>query len=785
MKVPLQKKLTALILVLSFCFSANAQNIVSLRGKVTTSDGKPAESVTLSIPDLNRKVSTNAKGEFNFTKLPVGSYTVVTNSVGLQRQEQNVTLVAGQNNSLNFVLTETSGKLDEVNISSAKANNFANKKSPYIARMPLENLENPQVYSIVSKELMKEQVTTDIKSALLNTPGAVTYNFPAGGVGIVFRGFLLSPNARNGMETTASRSSLDVSNIERIEVLKGPSGTLFGASVSSFGGVVNLVTKKPFDTTGVELSYTGGSYNLNRLTADVNAPLNKDKTVLFRINAAVHREASFLNYGFNNTTAVAPSLTYKASDKLTFNFDAEIFNANNTRRTYNTYESTTGIPATGVTNPADIQLDYRTSMFHDDNDGKTTAAKVFAQAEYEISDNWKSTTLYSLVSEDVNYSYQSYAVWSSPTQVTRRVGLWGPISNNFTNIQENINGQFSTGSIKHKFLAGLNYRFYDGGRRSGGNLLTLDNIDVTQPILPIRRKAVDAGLVLYTSPVAKQETISAYVSDVVNFTDRLSAMLSLRVDKFERRKLGTAEGFKQTALAPKLGLVYQVIKDQVSFFGNYMNGFQNNNPVNQPDGSLFVPDPTYAVQYEGGVKAELFNKKLSATASYYTINVDKAIRTESGVTFQDGTLKSKGVDLELIGNPIAGLTIVAGYAYNDNRIVKAAPVTVPGGTLDINGNKAAAAPENVANFWATYTLQNNLKGFGFGLGANYVDDNFFTTKNTFYIPSYTVYNATVFYDQSKWRLGLKLNNLTNKKYWDIGGNSQAPRNAMASLSFKF
>ena len=132
MKIPLQKKLTALILVLSFCFSANAQNIVSLRGKVTTSDGKPAESVTLSIPDLNRKVSTNAKGEFNFSKLPVGNYKVVTNSVGLQRQEQNVTLIAGQNNSLNFVLTETSGKLDEVNISSAKANNFANKKSPRV-----------------------------------------------------------------------------------------------------------------------------------------------------------------------------------------------------------------------------------------------------------------------------------------------------------------------------------------------------------------------------------------------------------------------------------------------------------------------------------------------------------------------------------------------------------------------------------------------------------------------------------------------------------------------------
>lgn len=158
--------------------------------------------------------------------------------------------------------------------------------------------------------------------------------------------------------------------------------------------------------------------------------------------------------------------------------------------------------------------------------------------------------------------------------------------------------------------------------------------------------------------------------------------------------------------------------------------------------------------------------------------IDNATRTEANFTVQDGKQKSKGIDIELIGNPAPGLSIVAGYAYNDNRIIKS---TNPA----IEGNKATASPENVANFWATYTFQNTLKGLGFGFGANYADKNFFTADNTFYMPSYTVYNATMFYDQIKWRLGLKLNNLTDKKYWDIGGNSQTPRNVMASLSFKF
>lgn len=753
-------------------FTALAQN-AALIGEVKTADGKPADFITVSIPELNKSTLTNERGEFSLNRLPEGSFKVVAKALTSVALEQQVTLSTGNKNRISFTLSETSRQLEEVHILSSKAKKLANKKTDYVARMPLENLGNPQVYSVVSKELLKEQLTVDIKSAVQNTPGAVAYNYPAGGVGIAFRGFISGVNARNGMETSASRSSLDISNVERIEVLKGPSGTLFGAAVSSFGGVVNLVTKKPFDTSAVEIAYTGGSYNLNRVTADVNTPLNKDKSVLFRINLAVNKEASFLSYGFNNTYTIAPTVTYKVSDKLTFNLDAELFNANTTRRTYNTYAA-----SSGITTPGEVLLDYKTSMFHDDNSGKTSASKIFAQAEYQMSKNWKSTTLFSFVGEEVDYSYQSYANWTSPSQVTRQVGLWGPISNNYTNIQENINGQFSTGSIKHKFLGGLNYRFYDGSRRAGGNILTLDNIDVTKAFAPIRRKAVDAGLVYYTSAIADQETWSAYASDVVNFTDRLSAMFSLRLDRFERKKVANTEGFKQTALSPKLGLVYQVVKDQVSLFGNYMNGFQNLAPVTQPDGSTLVLDPIYAVQYEGGVKAELFNKKLSATVSYYNIDIDNATRVEANFTLQDGKQKSKGIDLEIIGNPVAGLSIVAGYAYNDNRIVKSSNPAIA-------GKKAVSSPENVANFWVTYTLQHKLKGLGLGFGANYVDDNFFTGDNTFYMPAYTVYDATLFYEQPKWRLGLKMNNISNRKYWDLGGNAQAPRNAMASLSFKF
>jgi iron complex outermembrane receptor protein len=749
------------------------QNHGKIKGTISTSDGDAAAGVNIILKNSKYGTISNEDGAFEFNRVKTNTYTLQVSLTGYEILEQEVTVTENETATLNLQLKVSNKELREVVISSRKS--ILSKKTDYVARMPISNLENPQVYTVIHKELLQEQVVVNIENAIRNTPGAVPISYPSGGIGISFRGFTTGVNARNGMETVSGRSSVDLSNVERIEIMKGPSGTLFGSSVSSFGGVVNLVTKKPFGATATEVSYTAGSFGLNRLTADVNTPLNKDKTVLFRINVAVNKEKSFLDYGFNNALAIAPSLTFKASDKLTFNIDAELYNVNNTRRTYNTYTI-----ASGLTNPGELKIDYKKSMFHDDNDAKSSATKIFAEAEYEISENWKSTTLFSFVGEDVERSYQSYAVWSSPTQVARRVGLWGPIYNNYTNIQENINGQFSTGSIKHKFLTGVNYRLYSSNF-SGGSTFTLDNIDVTTNFTPIRRKAVDAGLALTTSPVADQKTLSIYACDVINFTDRFSTMLSLRVDNFEREKVGTTEGYHQTALAPKLGLVYEVVKDQVSVFANYMNGFQNMQPVTQPDASQLVLDPIYAVQYEGGIKAEAFNNKLSATASYYNITIDNATRTDSNnFTVQDGKQVSKGVDFEFIAKPINGLNIIAGYAYNDNRIVKTSE-----SNKAIEGNKATGAPENVANFWTTYTLQNKLKGFGAGFGVNYVDKNYFTADNTFYMPSYTIYNATVFYEQPTWRVGVKLNNITNKKYWDFWGSSQAPTNLLVNLTVKF
>lgn len=758
------------------CSAVAQQSHGKIKGKITTSDGKPASEVNIVLKNSKYTTSTNEEGNFELSRIRTNSYTLQISLTGYETVEQEVVIANNETTTVNVQLKVSNKELQEVVINNRKS--LLSKKTQYVARMPLKNIENPQVYNVIHKELIQEQIVIDPAGAVRNAPGVVPLNYPSGGFAVIFRGFTTGINSRNGMETLSGRSSVGIANVERIEVLKGPSGTLFGSSASSFGGVVNLVTKKPFETSATEISYTAGSFGINRLTVDLNTPLTKDKNVLFRLNAEVNNEKSFLDYGFNKTLSFTPSIIFKASEKLTFSVDAELFKVNNTRPLY-----PTATVASGITNPGDIQLNYKKSLVHDDVDAKSSSSKAFVQAEYQINDRWKSTTLFSYVSEDLDYSYQVLPTWTSPTTATMRATLFGPISSNYTNIQQNFNGEFSTGILKHKILAGVNYRYYtDTFSSTPTPAAPFRTIDVTTNFNPVRRSEIDKVLLAPVIRAGRDEyTFSGYASYVLSVADRLYAMASLRLDNFDRKESGTVPGYSQNSLSPKLGIVYQIVKDQVSVFGNYMNGFQNLAPVTQPGGEQLILDPLYANQYEGGIKAEMFNKKLSATVSYYKITNDNALIRQADLTYQqDGKQVSKGVEFEFLANPLPGLDITAGYAYNDNRIVKTSEANKA-----IEGNKAQDAPEDVVNFWASYKFQNVLKGLGIGVGANYVDKSYMATTNTFYIPSYTIYNQTIFYEQSNWRVGIKINNLSNKKYWSSWGAPQPPANFLVNLTFRF
>lgn len=776
----------SIVIVLLFTTTlAKAQHTVTLSGKVSTADGKPADFITVSIAGLSRNALTNERGEFRITRLPAGNYKVTAKSVNLQAVEQQVTLVPGKDNNLDFVLSETSRQLEEIHVESSKTNKFASKKTPYVARMPLENLENAQVYTSVNKELIAEQVIVDFKETLRNVPGVAPNNNPAGGTGGSIRGFNATTTVRNGLAVQSYQS--DPITLERVEVIKGPSGTLFGTSIVSFGGLMNQVTKKPLDTLKGEVSLTLGKYELSRITADVNAPLNADKTALLRINAAGHKENSFQNFGFKKIYTFAPSFSYQVDDRLSFSLEAELSQTNRSTVAY--YQN---LNKTSYRNFRDIPVPFETALTGSNLDASLNAANFFAEARYKLSDQWTSTTSVSYGENQIDHSNQVYPQWTADHKFDRTISNYGPRIFTSLNGQQNFNGDFKIAGLRNRVLVGVSFYTFRSFLRFT-SVGTYDQIDLTAPntaIPGINLEKVNAIVATktQTNTVNKQGSYSIYASDVLNVTDRLMAMLSLRIDRFENAApisngiTASSGNYRQTAYSPKLGLVYQVLKDQISVFGNYMNGFQNVAPVTQPAtseyaGRVDVFKPRQANQWEGGVKLELFNKKLNATLSYYDIKISNDTRLVEGTTVQDATSKSKGFEAELITNPLPGLNIVAGYASNSYRILKATANA---------GNYQAQVPTDFVNFWASYKFRGDvLKNVGLGFGGNYVAKCFFDADNLIVIPSYTVLNASVFYDQPKWRLSIKANNLTDEKYWTNYGIPEMTRQYLASVTFKF
>ncbi|WP_439583018.1 TonB-dependent siderophore receptor [Dyadobacter bucti] len=768
------KKLLSYVLFLtsiqSFAQTGNIQ------GKVTTSDGKPAEFVNVVLERTTRGATVDEAGHYTVNKIPAGEYTLVASFTGLVTQKKQVTIAAGESLTVDFTLAEDNQQLQEV-IVRASANRVTDKSSEMVARMPISNLQNPQAFNVVGKELMKQQNVVAITDAFKNAPGVVAALYPSGGIGALSRGFSTGIDARNGLQTTSGRGSADIAKVERIEFIKGPSGTLFGAGISSFGGVVNLVTKKPFETFRGSVDLSVGSFGLGRISADVNTPLNAERSLLLRVNTALQRQDSYNERGFYNSALFAPSVLYKPSNRLSVLVDAEIYSVNSIRPTYVRIT-----PDAGIRSYADIPLDYKKSLLQNDLDAKTNTAKFFTEAKYRLNGGWTSTTHFSYVNESTERSYQDYPVWISPTEVTIDVSRYGPVGNNYVNLQQNFNGSFLTGPLKHTVLAGANVTQYLGRGQSGGTGI-IRTLNVTNGNLPkIDRILVDSALVPGTMlNWGRSNTITygAYAADVISFSDRLYAMLSLRYEYFEDKSVGPwSSPYTQSSLSPKLGLVYQVIKDRVSVFANYMNGYQNYPSIVQPDGSTLQVKPIYAIQYEGGVKADLFDKKINTTLSYYYINIDNAVRYGSNsFAFQDGKQVSKGIELDFTANPAQGLTMILGYGYNNNRIL---------GAENLDRNISSNSPQHVGNYWVNYQFQTGaLRNFGLGAGGNYVSDAYFDDANLFLLPSYHTVNASAFYETGKIRIGFKLNNIGDQKSWGYWGAPNPTRNFVANLILKF
>ncbi|WP_340156201.1 TonB-dependent receptor [uncultured Winogradskyella sp.] len=806
------KSLLSILTLFLFANIAFAQS-GTITGTITDNNQAPLIGVNISLTNTNKGAQSNENGTFEISSIEPGDYILSISYIGFKTREVAVSVSNNQNTTLEtIVLYEGNEILSEVVIDGERRNKFSRKKTAYVSKLPLTDIENTQVYSTITTELLKTQVVTNFDDALKNATGVENLwsSTGRGGDGAGYyglRGFSVQPQLVNGLPGLTN-GTINPANIERIEVLKGPSATLFGNAVSSYGGLINVVTKKPYVGTGGELSFTSGSYGLNQIVGDFNTALSKEDNLYFRLNTAYSTEQSFQDAGFRKSFFVAPSLSYKVNNKLSFSFYGEITQAEQTNPTFLFLNRSA---PTASSNLDELGYNNKLSFTSNDLTLLNPTQNYRVEMDYKLSNTWQSQTLLSKSSTSTSgyYSYLfDFGILEGDTY-SRFISKQNA-NTQTTDIQQNFIGDFKVASLRNRVVIGLDYfnatetsnntgyAFYgnvtpDGGS-NGDNPFTAA---VETDAYALSTSAVDAALASQGvgNLKSKYQIYSMYASDVLNITDNLSAMVGLRLDHFDNEGdlTTTADDYDQTTLSPKFGVVYQPIKDKLSVFGNYQNGFTNVAPqlVGDPDAgpqTLQSFDPEEANQLEFGIKTNLFNNRLNATISYYDIKVKDRVITDPSSLFnkiQGGEVVSKGFEIEINANPVKGLNLRAGYSNNDSE------TTESDNTEILNRRPLEAGPEELYNFWANYEFQEgSLEGFGLGFGVNGASDRFainYASTGEFILPSYTIANAAVFYQADKYRIGLKLNNAFNKEYYKgwTTINPQTPRALLANMSYQF
>ncbi|MDZ7960272.1 MAG: TonB-dependent siderophore receptor [Aulosira sp. DedQUE10] len=611
---------------------------------------------------------------------------------------------------------------------------------------PLRDI--PQSIQVIPQQVIKDQQATRLTDVLKNAPGVVVGSrSPRDPLNIIrIRGFdALNDIILNGVQDRTVGTVGFGSNIERVEVLKGPASVLFGQG--GLGGKVNLVTKQPLRDPFYFVETSVGSYNSYSGAIDLSGPLNDSKTVLYRLNASAGTNESFIDFYDQQQYLIAPTLSWQISDRTKLTLEASY------SLTEGPYDF--GIPAQGSVLPNPNGKIPRNRFLSEPNfnNASNGAFRVSYNFEHRFSDNWQArsvfqTSLFRLRRDIV----APFGLQDDLRTIERGVENFD-YDENVYNLDNYVVGKLTTGSIKHELVAGFNLSKTDTNSKSLFNETT--PLDVFNPVYG---NATGASVPDFDIKNTIQQ-LGFYLQDQITLAENFKLLLGGRFDianqEFQDLIAQTTD-FKQTeAFSPRVGIVYQPIKP-ISLYASYSRSF---NQATSVFGAA-LPEPERGTQYEIGVKADLTNR-LSTTLAFYDLtrtNLSTSDPNNPLRTIQIGEQRSRGIEFDISGEILPGWNIIAGYAYTDAEITRDNRLTV--------GNLLNNVPRHALNLWTTYEIQvGSLKGLGFGLGAFYYGDRQADLANTVELPSYVRTDAAIYYKRDNYRAAINIKNLFDTDYF--------------------
>ena len=735
--------------------------------------------------------------------------------------------------------TDTLKKLElqTVEITGRLKKDYNSDYSFSATKIAILNKDLPQSIGTVTKELIADRQAFQLADAVKISSGVIPssyYNQYA------IRGISQNEEGQiiNGMRTRQYYFLQPLTtNIERVEVLKGPASATF-ASVDP-GGSINLVTKKPLSQDRKEVSMSVGSFSTFRGTLDFTGPLNEEKTLLYRVNGAYQEARSYRDLAGNKSMLISPSFSYLPNKKTAIN--AELIFSNMTGvldRGQPIFGAQAGVTELNST-PISLNLGATNDFF------KSKELILMGNFTHQFTPNISFTTSYMKQSWTENLqehrTTNAFAVDIENKPVTslaamqfiQRQQYW-----NVDNLSSYFNFKLNTGKIKHQILLGYDLNYWEktkgGGQNAARGFLLKDggvagsfvlanaanyqtittagrtlprpnvnHFDLSNPSYTIRN-VNDYTLNVRTAlPAALTTNNALYVQEYLTWS-KLTLLLGLRQEWYKditNFETSNEFSFKNTKLLPRIGATFAVSK-QINVYGTYLQGFQpqSNTVTLMPSTGAFFGVPKSAAQFqplesdlkELGIKADLFKQKITLTAAVYEINQRNILMNandpaQPDLLVQRGADRSRGFELDLAGYINEHWQINASYSYIDAEIVNDAKA-------ELIGQRKENTPMNSANLWTRFNfgLNSPLKDIGIGLGVQHQGSRIPWFTRAFEVPAFTIFDAAFYYTPAKSnvQIALNANNLFNETYW-IGAQNYlrlfpgAPRNVILTATYRF
>lgn len=631
--------------------------------------------------------------------------------------------------------------------------------------------ETPQAISVIGAEQIRDQKPTKLDEILRYAPGVAAGTFGADfrNDWFLIRGFKSDDNSvfLDGMQlfyTSYASWKLQPFNMERVEILRGPSAILYGGSSPS--GLVNVVSKMPqaqpirYVETGVD-NYGNAYFGFDINTPIKLAPGNGE--LYTRIVGQVQNGGTQTDFTPNNNYFIAPSLTWKPNIDTTLTVLASA--------SYNETRPENFLPYVGsVTNAPFGRIS--TSFYGGDpstDSFKREQEMLGYQFEHHMSDNvtFRQNARYAHV--DVNYTGitvgdgvtfgNSYA--NAATGDLKRYGFATRGIADQGTLDSQVEYRFATGILSHTALFGLDLKTYSISDTQGMNSV-YPNINAVNPVyssLPQIRSS--AGFANYRDGNQTQNQLGVYLQDQIKL-DRFTLVLSGRNDWVSNSRFDQAFGASslsrdESKFSGRAGLIYN-FDNGLAPYVSYATSYNPIIGVNAA-GQLLLSET--GEQTEVGVKFQPLGINAQFGVALFDLkrkNVPTTNPLFPLTALQTGEVTSRGIELEAVANLAPGFKVVGSFtSYNLFTSADANPALV--GLVPTN------TPRQLASGWADYTFQDGvLRGFGFGGGVRYVGSSFADQANTLSVPSRVLGDLAVHYDWQNWRFAVNAANVTDEIY---------------------